>query len=209
VNSNFDPGRPESYRPESVLMLTPSEIIEHVFCPRFTYFMQCLRIEQHEDKRYKVLKGRELHRTRARNNPGSVRKRIGCVKRITDVYLASPELHVRGIVDEILELDDGSLAPLDYKMTRAREKPFKTHRLQLLLYALLIAETYDRQVLRGFLVYTVGSHSISTIEFSEKDFRKARRIISEVVDIIETGLLPARSRSVARCADCCYRNICV
>jgi CRISPR-associated exonuclease Cas4 len=195
--------------PESQFMLTPSEVLEHVFCPRFTYFMPCLRISQQEHKRYKVMKGRKLHEKRSRDNPGFTRKRVGCVKRLTDVYLASPQLHVRGTVDEILELEDGSLAPLDYKMTRAREKPFKTHRMQLVLYGLLIAETYDRPVKRGFIVYTVGGNHVSTIEFNNRDFQKARKIMVEITDTIEKGALPKRTRCQTRCLDCCYRNICV
>jgi len=195
--------------PDSQLMFTPSEVLEHVFCPRFTYYMQCLRIPQREDKRYKVQKGRELHKKRSRNNPEYARKRIGCKKRLTDIYLANPELHVRGVVDEILELDDGSLAPLDYKMTRPRDKPFKTHRLQLVLYGLLIAETYDRTVKKGFIVYTVGGNSITTIEFTDKEFRHARKVLTDVAEIVETGLLPDRTRCSSRCLDCCYRNICV
>ncbi|MEZ5582076.1 MAG: hypothetical protein R3F37_04210 [Candidatus Competibacteraceae bacterium] len=39
-------------------MITPSEVLEHVYCPRFTWFMNVQNIPQHEDKRYKVLKGR-------------------------------------------------------------------------------------------------------------------------------------------------------
>ncbi len=195
--------------PASEVMFTPSEILEHVFCPRFTFFMQCLRIPQREGKRYKVLKGRELHQKRARNNPGYKRKRLGCVKRVTDVYLASPKLHVRGIVDEILELEDGSLAPLDYKMTRHRKTPFKTHRLQLVIYGLLISEIYDRPVKKGFIVYTVGGNIVEAIDFSARDFSRARKIIGQVFEIACSGSLPSRTRHEVRCLDCCYRNICV
>ncbi len=38
-------------------MITPSEVIEHIYCPRFTCFLNCLNIPQHEELRYKVLKG--------------------------------------------------------------------------------------------------------------------------------------------------------
>ncbi len=49
-------------------MITPSEVIEHLYCPRFTYFMNCLNISQHEEQRYKVLKGREIHKSREESN---------------------------------------------------------------------------------------------------------------------------------------------
>lgn len=195
--------------PASEVMFTPSEILEHLFCPRFTYFMHCLKIPQREEKRYKVLKGRELHKKRLHHNPDYKRKRLDCIKRQQNVYLASAKLHLRGIVDEILLLEDGSLAPLDYKMARPREKPFKTHRLQLVLYALIITETYKRPVKKGFLVYTVGGQHVSTIDFSARDFRRALKTVQEVYEIVVSGFLPSRTRYPARCPDCCYRNVCV
>ncbi|NLI75626.1 MAG: CRISPR-associated protein Cas4 [Candidatus Riflebacteria bacterium] len=190
-------------------MLTPSEILEYVFCPRFTFFLNVLRISQKEEKRYKVRKGRELHGRRSRKNPGYLRKRLGVVKRWTDVYLASPSLHARGIVDEVLELEDGSMAPLDYKMTFPRERPFRTHRVQLALYGLLIADAWQRPVRRGYLVYTRGGNSVCPIDLTDRDFKRVRRTIGEVIDIIANGHLPARTRFPQRCLDCCYANICV
>ena len=47
---------------EHTPMITPSEVIEHIYCPRFTWFMNVQHIPQQEDQRYKVLKGREVHR---------------------------------------------------------------------------------------------------------------------------------------------------
>ena len=102
---------------ESTPMITPSEIIEHIYCPRFTYFMNCLEIPQHEELRYKVLKGRELHDKKEKTNVGYLRKKLGCIDRDVSVYIASREIGVRGVVDEVLHLQDGSLAPLDYKYT--------------------------------------------------------------------------------------------
>lgn len=52
---------------ESTVMITPSEVIEYLFCPRFLYFMNCLKIPQHEELRYKVMKGRALHERREKD----------------------------------------------------------------------------------------------------------------------------------------------
>jgi len=41
--------------------MTASDILEHLFCPRFTYFQSYLQIPQHEEKRFKVQKGRTVH----------------------------------------------------------------------------------------------------------------------------------------------------
>ena len=44
------------------IFITPSDVIEYLYCPRFIYYMKCLDIPKHEDKRYKVVKGREVQR---------------------------------------------------------------------------------------------------------------------------------------------------
>src|SRR3972149_7491894 len=120
----------EAVAPESTLMITPSVVIEHFFCPRFTYFMNCLNIRQHEELRYKVLKGRELHERREKENREYIRKKIGCVGEEFSVYVASPIVRVRGIIDEVLTLPDGSMAPLDYKYTEYRDYLFMTRKTQ-------------------------------------------------------------------------------
>ena len=38
---------------ESSTIITISDVLEYLFCPRFIYFMYCLDIPQHEEKRYK------------------------------------------------------------------------------------------------------------------------------------------------------------
>ena len=44
-----------------MLSFYPSQLIEYLYCPRFTYFEYVLRIPQYEDKFFKVQQGRELH----------------------------------------------------------------------------------------------------------------------------------------------------
>ena len=106
--------------------------------------MNVLNIPQFEDRRFKVLKGREVHKRRETENRFYLRKKIGVVDRDLNVYLASPSLGVRGVVDEVLTLQDGSLAPLDYKYSPYREHAFKTHRIQIILYGLLAREAYQK-----------------------------------------------------------------
>ena len=116
---------------ESTVMITPSEVIEHLYCPRFTYFMNCLNIPQHEELRYKVMKGRNLHDAKEKENREYLRKKIGAVAKEVSVYVASPVLRVRGVVDEVLTLADGSLSPLDYKYTEYRDYLFETHKVHI------------------------------------------------------------------------------
>ena len=194
---------------ETTPMLTPSEIIEHVFCPRFTWFMNVQHIQQHEDKRYKVLKGRETHARRTTENTGYLRRKIGVVKREISVYLASPELKIRGIVDEVLWLKDDSMAPLDYKYTEARENAYNTHRIQLILYAMLIQQIYNQPVKKGYAAYIRGGSRLIEVPIGSDDIIDVQKMIEEIFTIINTGHLPRRTRNRNQCTDCCYKNICV
>ncbi|PMP86373.1 MAG: CRISPR-associated protein Cas4 [Thermodesulfobium narugense] len=190
-------------------MITPSEIIEHLYCPRFTYFMHCLNIAQHEELRYKVLKGRELHENREKTNVEYLRKRLGCVRKEISVYIASKTLGVRGIIDEVLFLSDGTLSPLDYKYTECNDFIFKTHRVQSTVYALLIMENYGQEVKKGFICYVRGGNRIKEIIYSQNDFNFATEVIAEIFDIIIKGFFPKKTTWQNRCLDCCYRNICI
>lgn len=194
---------------ECTPMLIPSEVLEHVYCPRFTWFMNVQNIPQHEGNRFKVLKGREVHERRAHENREYLRRKVGAVKREVEVYLASPVLRLRGIVDEVLWLKDGSMAPLDYKFTETRDTAFKTHEIQLVLYAMLIQDVYKLPVTRGFLVYVRGRNRLLEVPITVESMSKARKVIGQIFEIIRTGRLPGRAKSRLRCEDCCYKNICV
>ena len=194
---------------ERTPMITPSEVIEHIYCPRFTWFMSVQHIPQHEDKRYKVLKGRRVHERRETENKDYLRRKIGVRKKEAAVYLASPQLRIRGVVDEVLWLNDGSMAPLDYKYTEPRETVFKTHRVQITLYALLVRQTYAAQVNKGFVAYIRGGSKLLEVPLTDTAVDEITRHIDEIFTIIATGRLPKRTPYKVRCRDCCYRNICV
>jgi CRISPR-associated exonuclease Cas4 len=194
---------------ESGVYITPSEVIEHLFCPRFSYFMHCLGIAQHEEQRYKVLKGRDIHKEREKINRNYLRKKIGCVEKDIDVWLSSPRYHLKGIVDEVLELDDGTLAPLDYKFAEYNERIYQTYKMQSAIYGLLIKENYGKEVRRGYIIYTRSKNKLIELRFSESDFQQIARITEEMLRIIQRGFFPKKTRYLTRCIDCCYKNICV
>src|SRR5438874_13382532 len=103
----------------AVIPLTVTHVLEHLYCKRFTYFEYVLLVPGRQGRRALVRKGREVHRERRRTNPTYLRKRLGVTARAFDVPLASASLGVRGSVDEVLALADGTMAPLDYKFAEA------------------------------------------------------------------------------------------
>jgi CRISPR-associated exonuclease Cas4 len=191
------------------ISITPSLVIEYLYCPRFIYFMKVLQIDQHEDSRYKVQKGRDVHKVKSVVNSEYKRKRLGVIDKKSEEELTSEHYHIHGIVDEVLFLDDGTAAPLDYKFAEYKGKIFKTYKIQSVLYGLLIKDNYNINVHKGYLVYTRSKNHIEEIHFTDRDFDKALHIVENIVYIIDRNFFPGATRSKKRCNDCCYRNICV
>lgn len=111
------------------MSVTPSHIIEYLYCPRFTYYEYVLCIPQYEERHYKVERGRKLHDLKLEQNKEYLRKRIGVTEKFTDQYLANELL--RGVIDEVLLLKDGTMAPLDYKFAKFEDRIYETYRTQL------------------------------------------------------------------------------
>jgi len=194
---------------ESEIMVTISDVLEFLFCPRFIYFIHCLDIPQHEEQRYKVLKGRDVHEKRRTTNIDYARKKIDCVRKERQVFIAAKEHHIKGIADEVLFLGDGTAAPLEYKFAEYKDRIFKTYKYQLVLQALMIAENYDVEVNRGYICYTRSNNLVKQIDFKKRDFDKGIEIIMDILEIIEKCFYPKKTNDKMKCVDCCYRNICV
>lgn len=191
------------------IIITISDVLEYLFCPRFIYYMYCLDIPQHEENRFKVLKGRDVHETRKLTNRDYTRKKLNCIRKESEIFIASKSNHIKGIVDEILFLEDGTAAPLEYKFAEYKEQIFKTYQNQLILQSLLIRENYNIEVNRAYICFTRSNNLVKEIEIKQSDFDKSLKIVQEVLDVMQKGLYPKATRSSRKCIDCCYRNICV
>lgn len=189
--------------------ITPSEVMEYLFCPRFIYFMNCLQIPQNEEQRYKVQMGRNIHKIKERINKQYLRKKIGVIDKEIDVYLASNEWGIRGIIDEVLFLEEGTMAPLDYKFSEYKGKIFNTYYYQSLMYAILIEKNYKKKVTHGYVVYTRSKNYLAKIEWAEETRANLTKILNNMFEIIELGKFPKKTKNLTQCFDCCYKNICV
>ena len=172
VNSSEDISetRPELERVKEGAFLWPSDVLEYLYCPRFIFFERVMKIPQHEELRFKVLEGREIDRKKKIQNPEYLRKKIGAIDKRIDVWMASEKLHLKGRVDEILFLQDRTAAPLDYKYAEWKERLWKNHKAQAILYALLIQENFNIAVNRGYIVYIRSKNYLKEVEFKPRDF---------------------------------------
>ncbi len=101
------------------------------------------------------------------------------------------------------------MAPFDYKFAEDRGQVYHNLKCNRHSYGLLIRETFQCPVHRGFLCYIRSKHKLVPIEFSDADFAEAEAVLREILEVIQTGGFRWRPGGRARCRDCCYRNICI
>jgi len=166
-----------------------------------------LRIPQYEGRHFKVGKGREVHEKKAKENMDYLRRRIGVKHKFLNQYLTNNLL--RGEVDEVLELNDGTMAPLDYKFAKFEDKIYETYKTQLYCYAWLMASNYNRDVNRGYLVYTRSKNKLVEVPIEVAHIDKIKKVASNIHQIIERNKYPKATRFKKRCLSCTYRNICI
>jgi CRISPR-associated exonuclease Cas4 len=189
-------------------MITVSDVVEYMYCPRFVYFERVLGISQHEEKREKVIIGRNIHELKENINKGYIRKNINAKSKYIDIYLSSKKYRIVGVVDEVLELLNGTYSPLDYKFAEFKDRMFKTHKYQSILYGLLIKDNFGVNVKKGYVVYVRSGNLVKEIEFKKKDFDEAIGFVNLIFDIIENEEFPDIKVNKRKCIDCCYRNMC-
>lgn len=191
------------------IKVTPSEVIEYEFCPRFVYFMLYLEIPQHEEQHFKVQIGREIHEEKERMNKDYTRKKLDVEKKLITQQLSSEVYPIHGIVDEVLFMKDGTAAPLDFKFAEFEGKVYNTYKSQLVMYGMLIEENFGRPVKKGYLVYTRSKNELVEVEITEEDRLEVMQTVNEIISIIDKGYFPEGANSKKKCENCCYRNICV
>jgi CRISPR-associated exonuclease Cas4 len=190
------------------LLLTPSDVLEHLFCGRFTYFERHLLLPEFQERREKVVRGRALHAVREATNRAYLRKRLGVADKRIDVTLVSPRHHLRGRLDEALFFEDGTVGPLDYKFAKDPGRVYTTLRIQSASDALLLRENYGLPARRGSIVYTRSRNRVVELTYEHDDFLRIGQIVREIMEVLGRGKLPRRAPA-SRCADCCFRPICV
>lgn len=171
--------------------------------------MSYLKISQYEKNRFKVMMGREIHKRKAIINKNYLRKRIGVKEKLLEQKLYSRRYRIHGIIDEVLFLDDGTAASLDYKFAQYKDRLFLTHKYQAVMYSMLIEDNYNIHVNKAYVVYVRSKNLLKEITIDKKDYNIVENMIEDIINIIEKGYFPQKTKYKSRCTDCTYRNICI
>ena len=194
---------------DSNAMITVSDVLEYMFCPRFIYYMHCLNISQYEDRRFKVQTGREVHEKKRISNPDYFRKKLGVCGRSQEVYLSSEKYHIKAIVDDVLTFDDGTMGPFEYKFSEFKGRIPETYEMQLAFQALLIQEVYHTRVTRGYVCFVRSQNVVKEVAISGEMIDSLTEIVHDILSIIQEGYYPKKTITMTKCDDCTYRKICV
>ncbi len=129
---------------------------------------------------------------------------------LTNLYLESEKLGLRGKVDLCLKTNDNpeqswELIPVDYKLTT--HKMGHHFQMQLLAYGLLLQEKYGLLVRRGFL-YAIPTRKATEIKFTEKMKATLQKEVAQMQKLTFHEQMPDATTEQAKCGSCEFRRFC-
>jgi CRISPR-associated exonuclease Cas4 len=117
--------------------------------------------------------------------------------------LRSPRWRLSGTPDELRQLRDGAIVPVEWKRRAAPPGgPFLSHRVQVWAYCLLVEETWGRAPPFGVVRYGDG------VEFRVPWDRDAYTRVIAVRRAVAARYDGEATPSAGRCSGCAYRNAC-
>lgn len=184
--------------------LTVTDVYEHAFCPKFTYFELVLGVPQHEERHGSVIRGRQIHRNREYRNPCYKPRETPKGTVHNEVLLHSKKYNFSGKIDRFIEREDSCIL-VEVKNSR----PFlgKTVKVQIGLLAVLIEENFNKPCELALVRFLRGAHTKRWIEVTDELKGLALEELNATQEVIKSGLMPFSEYS-KRCLDCCYRRNC-
>ena len=93
---------------------------------------------------------------------------------------------------------------MDFKLTHRKATHFE---FQLVAYALLLEECWQRRVERAFL-YLIPLRRAEMVPITNAAKKRVRAAVAQIVEAIHAERLPDPPRARAKCLDCEYRRFC-
>lgn len=181
------------------------DLKQYVYCPRVSYYQTIL--PSIRPLTYKMEAGALAHiQAEGREKRRSLQTYgLQTGDRAFNVRLRSPELHLSGIIDMLIETPT-ELIPVDYKQTKKVESNIK---LQLMAYGRLLQTVYPvaKPVTRGF-IYLIPSRQAVEVRFTKPLQNKLTHALDELVQIVQQQKIPAPTKQHGRCLDCEFRRFC-
>lgn len=181
-----------------------NDIKQYCYCPRIVFYQYSMPVEKKAT--WKMERGKieedEIDRLEKRRKLSEYKLAEG--KRQFHVWLSSERLGLTGKLDLLIDSPEG-LFPVDFKLTTGG--PRQNHVFQLCAYALLLEDSYQRQVNKGF-VYLIPQNDAVVFDLTVEFKAETMRVLNEIRAMVEREQMPPPTPARKRCADCEYRNFC-
>lgn len=150
--------------------------------------------------------GKEEHLELDRLEKRRTFKRYGLAEgtRVFHQYLRSERLGLEGRLDMHV-ITSGEYFPVEFKHTF--KGPSLNHKYQLVSYAMLLEDFYNKPVRYGFL-YLIPEKKPYPIEINPNARIFVKESLDKIRDIVVSERMPRPNRLKCRCIDCEYRNFC-
>lgn len=130
--------------------------------------------------------------------------------------ISNPDSHFRGIIDIVLENQDGDLIVFDYK-TSKKTKPITNYRLELCIYKHLLEYKYPNKKVIAAGIFFTHNNDYRVVNFTDntdqgayittEDYDFVMSLPEQILPIIDQGVyLPKRQYN---CKYCYYNDKCI
>jgi CRISPR-associated exonuclease Cas4 len=185
------------------LLFTITDLKQYIYCPRIFYYHVCLpRIRPVTYKMQAGIAAHETERTKAARRSFHMVQALSGERRF-DVSVVDYDLGLTGQIDEVVQTS-GEWIPVDYKLARNDGYHFK---IQLAAYAMMLAQTTEVPVERGYL-YLIPARKAIEVQITPKLRREVRQALTEMRHIFEREKMPSATEWRQRCLDCEFRRFC-
>ncbi|KEF34475.1 CRISPR-associated protein Cas4 [Deinococcus sp. RL] len=186
------------------LLVTPTELRQHHYCPRVVFFERCTPVRRRET--VLMTYGREKHQAELLKERRRTFSRYELTEgeRRYDLRLTSPALGLTGELD-LLIVDGTRAFPVEFKHTSRPPDP--GHKLQLCAYALLVEAELNLTCPHGYW-HSSRTRQTHTIPFDTRLRNRTRAAIATVRGFIQAEQCPPPTAQPVKCLECELRNFC-
>lgn len=179
-------------------------VVEHVFCPKFTYYGQILGLNQYEGKRGTVISGREFHLKHERTNLRFLPMNLKG-KKLVALHFYSKKYNFSGKIDEAVETSK-EIILIERKYS---DNPIigATMKAQLGLLSILLEENIHKPVKQAIVIFSKKKRQVLEIKIDQEMKRYSLKMLKETMNIIFSGI-NSSAKFDDRCLNCCFRKVC-
>lgn len=189
---------------EELLPLSVTDVRQFVYCARVVYYTRFLELPRPvtykmEEGKYQHQRSSELARRRSLRAYG-----LSEGERHFSVCIHSQRLGLSGLLDMVIDTEL-EVIPVEFKYSTGLLG--LNHKYQLTAYALLVEDSWDRPVRRGF-VYRIPEKEAVEMVITANMRRHVHGLLDEIRAMLRGGALPRPTPYRQRCVDCEFRRLC-